>query len=116
MLIFKIFRPDEWAALRKDGQTVGAPIDLADGYIHFSTASQAEETAAKHFANAGDLMLIAVEAEPLGDDLKWEASRGGQLFPHLYRPLRMQDVHWAQPLPQKGDRHEFPAGLSEAGA
>ncbi len=114
MLIFKIFRPAEWAALRAAGQTEGAPIDVADGYIHFSTATQAEETAAKHFANAGDLMLIAVEAEPLGEALKWEPSRGDQLFPHLYRPMKMADVHWAQPLPEINGAHQFPAGLAEA--
>lgn len=114
MLIYKIFRPVEWADLRATGQTQGAPIDLADGYIHFSTATQAEETAAKHFAGAGDLMLIAVDTDALGADLKWEVSRGDQLFPHLYRSLQMEDVHWAQPLPQVGDAHQFPAGLSEA--
>jgi uncharacterized protein (DUF952 family) len=114
MLIFKIFRPAEWADLRAKGETSGAPIDLQDGYIHFSTAAQAAETAAKHFANAGDLMLIAVDTDPLGEDLKWEPSRGDQFFPHLYRPLRMADVHWAQPLPQVGDAHQFPAGLAEA--
>jgi len=114
MLIFKIFRPTEWAALRATGQTDGAPIDLTDGYIHFSTAAQAEETAAKHFANAGDLMLLAVEAEPLGSALKWEVSRGDQLFPHLYRPLMLTDVHWALPLPEVGGAHQFPAGLEDA--
>jgi uncharacterized protein (DUF952 family) len=114
MLIYKIFRPAEWDALRRDGQTDGAPIDLSDGYIHFSTAEQAAETAAKHFADAGDLMLVAVDADALGDDLKWEVSRGDQLFPHLYRALRMEDVHWAQPLPQVGDVHQFPAGFAQA--
>ncbi len=114
MLIYKIFRPAEWAELRKMGQTDGAPIDVQDGYIHFSTAEQAAETAARHFAGAGDLILVAVEATGLGDALKWEPSRGGQLFPHLYRPLHLKDVHWAQPLPQVGDAHQFPAGLAEA--
>ena len=110
MLIFKIFRGPEWAALRKDGVTTGAPIDVADGYIHFSTAEQASETAAKHFAGQDDLCLIAVEAEGWGDDLKWEVSRGDALFPHLYREMRVADVHWAQPLPLVDGAHQFPAG------
>lgn len=114
MLIFKIFRSDEWAALRRDGETNGAPIDIADGYVHFSTAGQVAETAAKHFAGEGDLFLLAVEAEPLGGDLKWEVSRGDQLFPHLYRNLKLSDVAWAQPLPLEGGVHQFPAGLDEA--
>ncbi len=116
MLIFKIFRADEWAALRKNGATDGAPIDVADGYVHFSTAEQAEETAAKHFAGVDGLFLLAIEAETLGDALKWEPSRGGALFPHLYRQLKLEDVVWAQPLPMVEGAHEFPAGLGEASA
>lgn len=112
MLIYKILRADEWAALRTQGETAGAPIDVVDGYVHFSTAAQAEETAAKHFAGVPDLMLLGLEADSLGDDLKWEPSRGGALFPHLYGPLRLADVVWAQPLPLDGDRHAFPPGLS----
>lgn len=114
MLIYKIFRADEWALLRRAGETAGAPIDVADGYVHFSTAEQAPETAAKHFAGEDGLMLLAVEAEALGGDLKWEVSRGGQQFPHLYRALRLADVVWAQPLPLSDGAHEFPAGLVEA--
>ncbi|WP_299676598.1 DUF952 domain-containing protein [uncultured Roseobacter sp.] len=116
MLIFKIFRADEWADLRAKGETTGAPIDLADGYVHFSTAPQAAETAAKHFAGEDGLMLLAVDTDTLGDDLRWEVSRGEQLFPHLYRVLRMEDVVWAQPLPLKDGVHQFPAGLDEARA
>ena len=80
MLIFKIFRSDEWAHLRANGETQGAPIDIADGYVHFSTAEQAQETADKHFAGVEDLFLLGVETDPLGDDLKWEVSRGDALF------------------------------------
>lgn len=112
MLIYKIFRADEWRALRENATTRGAPVDLADGYIHFSTAAQAPETAAKHFAGEDGLMLVAVEAAALGDALKWEESRGGALFPHLYRALRLEDVHWAQPLPLEGGAHSFPPGLT----
>ncbi|PVA11134.1 DUF952 domain-containing protein [Pelagivirga sediminicola] len=108
MMIYKIFRKPEWDALRAAGTTAGAPVDVADGYIHFSTIGQAAETAAKHFAGEDDLMLLGVEAAPLGDDLRWEPSRGGALFPHLYRELRLDDVAWAQPLPLKDGVHHFP--------
>ncbi|MGJ8544392.1 MAG: DUF952 domain-containing protein [Sulfitobacter sp.] len=114
MLIYKIFRAPEWEALRATGETTGAPIDLQDGYIHLSTAEQATETAARHFKDQDNLFLVALEAEPLGDDLKWEASRGGALFPHLFRNMRLADVVWAQPLPLKNGVHVFPAGLVEA--
>ncbi len=112
MLIYKIFRAAEWAALQADGSSQGAPVDLADGYIHFSTATQAAETAAKHFAGAKGLMLIAVETTPLGDALKWEVSRGGAEFPHLYRDLRMADVAWAKPLPLVAGAHQFPQEMA----
>ena len=92
--------------------TPGAPIDVTDGYVHFSTLQQAPETAAKHFAGQDDLMLLGVETDALGDDLRWEASRGGALFPHLYRDLRLADVAWAQPLPLVAGQHQFPPGLS----
>ncbi|WP_037228595.1 DUF952 domain-containing protein [Roseobacter sp. GAI101] len=111
MLIYKIFRADEWQALRSAGTTQGAPIDVADGYVHFSTATQAAETAAKHFAGEDDLYLLAVETDRLGDDIKWEVSRGGAKFPHLYRDLKMADVAWAQPLPLENGAHQFPAGF-----
>ena len=114
MIILKIFRASEWEALQNAGETAGAPIDVADGYVHFSTAQQAGETAAKHFADASDLYLLAVDAEKLGADLKWEVSRGDQLFPHLYRKLRLDDVLWAVPLPLVDGLHQFPAGLDEA--
>lgn len=116
MLIYKIFRADEWSALRKRGATEGAPIDVADGYVHFSTAVQAAETAAKHFKDEDGLFLLALDSDALGQDLKWEPSRGGALFPHLYRELRMEDVLWAQPLPLVDGQHQFPAGLDEASA
>ena len=107
MLIYKIFRADEWAAMQAAGDTAGAPIDVKDGYVHFSTAAQARETAAKHFADEDNLVLLAVEADGLAG-LKWEPSRGGALFPHLYRRLQMADLAWSRPLPLRGDRHVFP--------
>jgi len=116
MMIFKIFRAEEWDFLKGNKETEGAPIDVADGYIHFSTAAQAAETAAKHFAGEGDLMLVAVDASSLDTDLKWEVSRGDQLFPHLYRKMLLSDVVWAQPLPLVDGVHQFPAGLEDASA
>jgi uncharacterized protein (DUF952 family) len=111
MLIYKILRRAEWDAFRSAGQTGGAPVDLADGYIHLSTAAQVAETAAKHFAEESDLVLLAIETETLGDALHWEPSRGGQLFPHLYRPLRLSDVVWDKSLPLGASGHIFPEGV-----
>lgn len=103
MLIYKILTADQWTDLNQNGDTAGAPIDLSDGYIHFSTAAQAAETAAKHFAGQTGLMLAAIDADALGEALKWEPSRGGQLFPHLYDRLQLQSVLWAKPLPVGDD-------------
>jgi len=111
MLIYKIFRADEWAELSANGATQGAPIDRTDGYIHFSTAAQAPETAAKHFAGIDGLFLITCSASDLGDDLKWEVSRGGEKFPHLYRELRLEDVLLHKPLPLFEGVHQFPDGM-----
>jgi uncharacterized protein (DUF952 family) len=110
MLIFKIFRRAEWNALVAAGETRGAPVDLADGYIHFSTAAQVAETAARHFATESDLVLVAVDGDRLGEALRWEPSRGGALFPHLFRPLRMADVVWDKSLPLGATGHIFPEG------
>ncbi|WP_136683560.1 DUF952 domain-containing protein [Falsirhodobacter xinxiangensis] len=111
MLIYKIFRRPEWEAFRDAGETDGAPVDLADGYIHISTAAQVAETAAKHFADQSDLVLVALDDAALGPDLRWEPSRGGALFPHLYRPLRMADVVWDKSLPLGAAGHIFPEGV-----
>jgi len=108
MLIYKILRAAEWQALRAAGETAGAPVDVADGFVHFSTAAQAEETAARHFAGADDLVLLALDGDRLGPALRWEASRGGALFPHLYGSLRLEDVLWRWPLPWDGTAHRFP--------
>lgn len=110
MLVFKILTAEQWATLRDAGRFDGAPVDLADGYVHLSAADQVRETAAKHFADQTDLRLVACDAERLGDALAWEPSRGGALFPHLYRALTSADVLWAEPLPLAPDgRHVFPA-------
>ena len=110
MLIFKILRRPEWNTLRSSGSTHGAPVDLADGYIHFSTSAQVAETAAKHFGSESDLVLVAVEVDRLGPALRWEPSRGGALFPHLYRALKLADVVWDKSLPLGASGHIFPEG------
>jgi uncharacterized protein (DUF952 family) len=113
MLIYKILTGPQWAALERDGETAGAPVDLADGFVHFSTAGQVAETAAKHFAGQSGLMLLAVEADRQGKVLKWEPSCGGALFPHLYGPLRRADVVWATPLPLgAGGAHVLPEEMA----
>ena len=93
-LIFKICPENIWRAAEDAGAFAGSPIDRGDGFIHFSTAAQAAETAARHFSGQADLVLVAVEAEALGDALRYEPSRGGALFPHLYGPLPLE-VHGA---------------------
>ena len=111
MLIYKIFRRAEWTTFRDAGQTAGAPIDLIDGYIHFSTAAQVAETAAKHFTTESDLVLLALDSTRLGPDLKWQPSRGGALFPHLYRNLTRADILWDKSLPLGATGHIFPEGV-----
>ncbi len=106
-MIYKIFRAEEYAAFSEAGETAGAPVDLADGFIHFSTGDQVEATASKHFAGEAGLVLLAVESDGLGDALKWEVSRGGALFPHLYRALTMEDVVWVRDLPFENGQHRF---------
>lgn len=111
MLIYKIFRRPEWDAFRATGETAGAPVDLADGYIHFSTAGQVAGTAERHFAEESDLVLVAASPDALGRALRWEPSRGGALFPHLYRRLRLSDVVWDKSLPLGATGHIFPEGM-----
>jgi uncharacterized protein (DUF952 family) len=107
--IYKIVTEDAWREAGKAGVFKGAAIDLSDGYIHFSTGSQVEETAAKHFAGEADLVLVAIDAKKLGGTLKYEPSRGGALFPHLYAPLDLAAVRWVKPLPlDPAGRHLFP--------
>jgi uncharacterized protein (DUF952 family) len=110
MQIYKILRRPEWDAFVAAGAFAGAPVDLTDGYIHFSTGSQVVETAAKHFATESDLVLVAFDSDALGASLKWEPSRGGQLFPHLYRALQITDVVWDTSLPLGLSGHIFPEG------
>ncbi|WOF72860.1 DUF952 domain-containing protein [Parvibaculaceae bacterium PLY_AMNH_Bact1] len=114
--IYKIISKDEWAAAEAVGVFKGASIDLTDGFIHFSTAAQAPETAALHFTEQEGLLLVSVSTDALGDALKWETSRGGDLFPHLYVSLEMRHVARVDDLPVGPDgRHAFPAHVIAAG-
>ena len=110
LFAFKILTRTQWEALRADGSFAGAPIDIADGYVHLSTRAQAAETAAKHFAGQDDLVMAMIDLAGL--PVKWEPSRGGQLFPHLYAPLDLTAVskHVTLRLDDAG-RHQFPAGF-----
>lgn len=108
MLIYKIFTNAQWDALQTTRRSAGAPVDVADGFVHFSTATQVAVTAAKHFAGQTDLYLIAFDADALGDALKWEVSRGGDLFPHYYGELSLEMPLWAKPLPLENGAHVFP--------
>lgn len=111
-LVFKIVGVAAWAEAEAAGRFTGAPVDVADGYIHFSTAEQVRETASRHFASQKDLLLVAVEADALGPALRWEPSRGNALFPHLYGPLPLDAVRWTTPLPLDADgRHRFPDAI-----
>lgn len=116
-LIYKICPENLWREAQAAKVFRGAPVDLADGFIHFSTAEQAEETAAKHFAGQTHLLLVAVRAEALGPSLRWEVSRGGAQFPHLYGPLPTSTVRFALPLPLGPDgRHVFPLAAMQPSA
>jgi len=107
--LYKICPSGLWREAEKAGVFAGAPVDIADGFIHFSTATQVVETAAKHFAGQDDLLLVAIDSDRLGTDLRWEPSRGGALFPHLYALLDLSAVLWVKPLPLGPDgRHVFP--------
>ena len=106
--IYKICDAALWREAERAGAFVGAPVDRADGYIHFSTADQVRETAARHFAGRDGLVLVAVEAAALGAALRYEPSRGGALFPHLYGPLPVSAARWAKPLRLGADGHVFP--------
>jgi uncharacterized protein (DUF952 family) len=108
-IIYKIATKAQWSEAETRGAFAGAPVDLADGYIHFSTAEQVRETASKHFAGQTDLVLVAIDDTVLGEALKYEPSRGGALFPHLYAELPLSSVLWAKPLPLGADgTHQFP--------
>lgn len=109
-MIYKLLRPAEWAAFQAAGTFTGSPKDVEDGFIHFSTAAQAPETARLHFAGVEGLVLAEVDETRL-TGVKWESSRGGQSFPHLYGALRLADVARTWTLRLSDGRHVFPDGL-----
>lgn len=112
-LVYKITPEAPWRAAEGAGVFLGAPVDLADGFIHLSTANQARETAARHFAGVPGLLLVAVDTVALGEALRWEPSRGGALFPHLYASLPMSAVRSVEPLLLGDDGlHHFPVSLA----
>lgn len=102
-IAYKILTTPQWDILRTEGLFTGAPIDVQDGYIHLSTAKQVTETVNKHFAGQTGLWIAAVDLPMLGDAVRWEVSRGGQLFPHIYAALPMQAVIAAHPLSREDD-------------
>jgi uncharacterized protein (DUF952 family) len=110
-IIYKISDAALWREAEQAGAFHGAPIDIADGYIHFSTSAQVRETAAKYFTDVPDLVLAAIDADALGAALRYEPARGGALFPHLYGALPMAAVLWVKPLPLGADGHVFPEPL-----
>lgn len=110
--IYKIVHRSLWRDAEAKGLFEGAPVDAADGYIHFSTALQVRETASRHFSGEENLLLVGVDPGKLGEALKWEPSRGGQLFPHLYGQLGMEAVVFVEPLPvDAAGYHVFPASI-----
>jgi uncharacterized protein (DUF952 family) len=106
--IYKICEQTMWSDAERDGVFGGSAVDYADGYIHFSTAAQVAATAGKHFAGMSGLVIVAVDAEALGPALKWEASRGGAVFPHLYGPMPLTAVRWIKPMRLDDGRHMLP--------
>lgn len=111
-IVYKLVTRAAWQQAEVLGRFTGSPVDLADGYIHCSTAAQVRETAAKHFAGQSDLLLVAVDAGAVAGLLRWEPSRGGALFPHVYGALPLSAVRTVSPLPlDAAGRHVFPASL-----
>jgi len=112
LFAFKILTRDQWDELKSQGHFAGAPVDLADGYIHLSTRDQVAETVAKYFAGQDDIILAMVDLAALGDALKWEVSRGGALFPHFYGVLQKAAITTTAKLKLGTDgQHVFPAGF-----
>ncbi len=108
-ILFKIIDADVWDEAVVAGQFSGAAIDLRDGYIHLSTSAQTKETARLHFAGVSNLLMVAIDETSVAKNLKWEPSRGGQLFPHVYGMIDPAQILWAKPLPWDGGAHAFPA-------
>ena len=109
-LIYKILSRDLWAKALAEGVLHGAAIDLTDGYIHLSTAEQAEETVSRHFAGQDDLVLVAFDPSDFSGTLKWEPSRGGALFPHVYGSINPAQARWVKDVVLENGGHVFPQG------
>lgn len=108
-VVYKIAPRALWAEAEHTGVFRGSPVDHEDGFIHLSSTTQVVETANRHYAGLSDLLLVAVATDRLGEQLRWEPSRGGDLFPHLYAPLPLDQVLWVRPLPLGPDGlHAFP--------
>lgn len=101
--VYKIASQEDWSAAAAAGELKGTAVDLADGYIHFSTAAQLADTLHKHYRGLGGLVLATIDPDLLPTPLTWEPSRGGQLFPHLYAPLPMSAVIASRPLDARAD-------------
>jgi len=115
LFAFKLLRPEEWAQWRDSRLFTGAPVDLADGYVHLSTRDQVRETAAKWFADVDPTILVMVDLAALGDTLRWEPSRGGALFPHVYGAIPFTAVAGHSKLRLGDDgAHLFPAGFERS--
>jgi len=111
-LIYKVCAAAEWRVAQAAGTYQGAPVDLADGFIHFSAPHQLRETVRRYFAESSDLVLVEVKTAALGDGIKWEPSRGGDLFPHLYGDLALSAVTRSWPFPQgPGGERQYPQGV-----
>lgn len=112
LFAYKILTAEQYEVLKADGVFKGAPVDLADGYIHMSTRDQAAETVARHFAGQDRLVMLMIDLAPFGDAIRWEPSRGGALFPHLYGDLPIGAVAGKVVLRIGDDgNHQFPAGF-----
>ena len=109
--LYKIMSKQEWEKAQAQGIYEGSEVDRRDGFIHLSAAHQVRATAQKHFSGQEDLVLVSVAQESVGPNLKWEASRGGDLFPHIYGPLQLDAIGDAVPLPLVSGIHQFPEGL-----
>lgn len=117
MFVYKVLTQAMWAEAQRVGAFAGSPVDLRDGFIHLSAAEQVEETVRLHFGGQADLVLVRVAAEAIADGLKWEPSRGGKLFPHLFGTLPLAAIESVAELPMGEDGfHRFPVGWGERAA
>ena len=112
-VLYKIMPRQDWESAQEKGIYEGSAVDRKDGFIHLSAAHQVRTTAQRHFSGDSDVVLVSVRLEDLGQSLKWEASRGGDLFPHIYGPLPLSAVSEVVPLPLADGVHRFPQGVPE---